>query len=115
MKTHRNGPLFREAFGFDPSEFGGGCTLWRWDDSLPDTRRGNDERQSQEKKHDREAGQPGWKPKPFGNRIDQLEAGPRGANIDEEHLPQGAAVDLDNEPLEMGHRASAAKGCWLRL
>ena len=47
--------------------------------------------------------QPGGQPQPLGDGIDELEAGPGGPDVDQQHLPEGPAVNFADQPLETRH------------
>ncbi len=74
---------------------------------LAHARRRHHERQAQKEEDHRHRWQIGWQREPLGDGIDDLEAEPAGSDIDEEHLPDRAVVDLDDQPLEMGHTTTS--------
>ncbi len=69
-----------------------------------DEGRGDDDRQPDDEQEDGETGEPLREAESLGEGLNHLQADPGTHQVNAQHLPQRAVMDLDDQALETKHR-----------
>ncbi len=85
-----------------------GC--YRRQSYVADERRCQYDGQSNDEQYYGEGGEPVRQAKRLGQRLHRLIGHQGSTDVDQQHLPQGAAVDLNDQPLETIHTANCGLG-----